>query len=57
MERADAELRAAVSIAGTRIAKVNFGRRSDAVPILRRVLRESRQVHRRARRKRRITYK
>jgi hypothetical protein len=43
LERTNAELRAALIIAGKRIVKLNFGRREDRVlPILRRVLRESR---------------
>jgi hypothetical protein len=45
LERANAELRAAVIPAGKRIVKLNFGNREDPVlQILRRVLRESRQV-------------
>jgi hypothetical protein len=44
MERANAELRAAIIVAGKRIVKLNFGRRNDPVlTILRRVLRASRQ--------------
>jgi hypothetical protein len=44
LERTNAELRAALMGAGKRIVKLNFGRRNDPVlPILRRVLRESRQ--------------
>jgi hypothetical protein len=43
LERTNAELRAALILAGKRIVKLNFGRRDDRVlPILRRVLRESR---------------
>ena len=43
LERTSAELRAAVILVGKRIVKLNFGRRNDPVlPILRRVLRESR---------------
>jgi hypothetical protein len=43
LERTNAELRAALVIAGKRIVQLNFGRRDDRVlPILRRVLRESR---------------
>ena len=43
-ERTNAELRAAIIIAGKRIVRLNFGRRNDPVlTILRRVLRESRQ--------------
>lgn len=45
LERSHAELRAALILAGKRIRKLNFGRRDDPVlPILRRVLRESREV-------------
>jgi hypothetical protein len=45
LERANAELRGALILAGKRIVKLNFGRREDPVlQILRRVLRESRQV-------------
>jgi hypothetical protein len=45
LERANAELRAALIIAGKGIVKLDFGRRDDQVlPILRRVLRESRQI-------------
>ena len=44
LERTNAELRAALILAGKRIVKLNFGRRDDRVlPILRRVLRESRR--------------
>ena len=44
LERTNAELRAALMVAGKRIVKLNFGRRNDPVlPILGRVLRESRQ--------------
>lgn len=43
LERTNAELRAALIVAGKRIVKLNFGRREDPLlPILRRVLRESR---------------
>jgi len=50
LERMNAELRAALIVAGKRIVKMNFGRKEDPVPpILRRVLRESRQ-HARIRR-------
>jgi hypothetical protein len=42
MERANAELRAAIIIAGKRIVKLNFGRRNDPV-LTSCVLRESRQ--------------
>uniref|UniRef100_Q01TP6 Uncharacterized protein n=1 Tax=Solibacter usitatus (strain Ellin6076) TaxID=234267 RepID=Q01TP6_SOLUE len=43
LERTNAELRAALILAGKRIVKLNFGRREDRVlPILRRVLREAR---------------
>jgi hypothetical protein len=42
LERTNAELRAALILAGKRIVKLSFGRRDDRVlPILRRVLRES----------------
>ena len=45
LERTSAELRAALIVAGKRIVKLNFGKRSDPVlPILRRVLRESRRT-------------
>jgi hypothetical protein len=44
MERTNAELRAALIVAGKRIVKLNFGRRNDPVlSMLRRVLRESRE--------------
>jgi hypothetical protein len=44
LERTNAELRAALIVAGKRIGNLNFGRRDDPVlAILRRVLRESRQ--------------
>jgi hypothetical protein len=44
LERTNAELRAALILAGKRIVKLNFGMRDDRVlPILRRVLRESRK--------------
>ena len=47
LERTNAELRAAVILAGKRIVKLNFGRREDPLlPILRRVLRESRRCER-----------
>jgi hypothetical protein len=43
--RSHAELRAALILAGKRIRKLNFGKRDDPVlPVLRRVLRESRIV-------------
>jgi hypothetical protein len=43
LERTNAELGAALILAGKRIVKLNFGRREDPVlSILRRVLRESR---------------
>ncbi len=49
LERTNAELRAALILAGKRIVKLNFGRRDDRVlPILRRVLRESRGARRAA---------
>ena len=55
-ERTNAELRAALIIAGKRIVKLNFGRHDDRVlPILRRVLRESRKSVRRGGRRRRAT--
>jgi hypothetical protein len=45
LERSHAELRAAVTPAGKRIVKLNFGRRDDpSLPILRRVLRDGRAV-------------
>ncbi len=47
--RSHAELRATLILAGKRIKKLNFGRREDPLlPILRRVLREARQVERTA---------
>jgi hypothetical protein len=43
LERTNAEPRAALMVACKRSVKLNFGRRNDPVlPILRRVLRESR---------------
>jgi hypothetical protein len=45
--RSHSELRAALILAGKRIRKLNFGKRDDPVlPLLRRVLRESRMVAR-----------
>ena len=50
--RSHHELRAAVILAGRHIRQLNFGRRDDRVlPVLRRVLREAREVSRRARAK------
>jgi hypothetical protein len=44
IERTNAELRAELIIAGQTIVKLNFGRKNDpALPILRRVMRESRR--------------
>jgi hypothetical protein len=49
LERSHAELRAALTLAGRRIVRLNFGRRDDPVlPILRRVLRDARAVAREA---------
>ena len=42
LERSNAELRAALILAGRRIVKLSFGRRNDrALPILRRTLRDA----------------
>ncbi len=47
LERSHAELRAALMLAGKQIVKLNFGKRDDPIlPILRRVLREAREVAR-----------
>jgi hypothetical protein len=48
LERSHAELRAALTLAGKRIVKLNFGKRDDPVlVILRRVLRDARAVAKR----------
>jgi hypothetical protein len=45
LERSNAELRAALIVAGKRIRKLSFGKRDDPVlTLLRRVLREARRV-------------
>jgi hypothetical protein len=48
LERSHAELRAALIVAGKYIRKLNFGKRdAEPLPLLRRVLRDAREVAKR----------